>query len=150
MLQTEQMRPVLCARAVERVELGREVVVFLEDYPDCLFEIHEVLLCPYLKRLTFDIDPEIHELDLAVKGDADILQSQVAVCYLHVVEKGINPEELLNVLIHIFTIIFESSPLGRKSTRKVLQRLIMVGRRMHGRFYCSGVPCQPGVVFLQL
>lgn len=59
------------------------------------------------------------------------MKGKVAVRYFHVIEKGIDPQKFLNILIKIFTILFERFSLSIKSSRKIFQRLIMISRRMY-------------------
>jgi len=66
-----------------------------------MFEVFEIFLGAFLKRTAVEIGVKIHEFDLAFERDSYILGYEIAVSDAHVVEEGISPQKLLNILIQI-------------------------------------------------
>ena len=45
----------------------------------------------------------------------------------HIIKERINFQELLDILVHVFRIVFEGFSLGVESFREVLKRYIVIG-----------------------
>jgi hypothetical protein len=126
MLDAEQVCPVAGGGGVERGKLGRKVVVFLQNGANCMLEFIEILLGSSFERNVVSIDPEIHEFDFAIKCDSDVVEGKVSMSYPHVIEEGVDPQELLHVLVHVLGVVFEGISFRVEGSWEVLKGLVVV------------------------
>ena len=124
------MLPVLVWWVVEAAEFSWVVAVLLENNRDKMFEVLEIFLCSFLKGLIQKVTAKIHKLYFAVKRNPNILRTEIAMGYLHIIEKSVNPQKFLNVFVHVLMITPKGIDFRVKSTRKVLNWLVRVSRGM--------------------
>lgn len=144
------MLPVLVQRVVKTSKLSWKVVIFFENDWYEMLEVIEILLHSFFKRLVLNVNIKVHEFDFPFKRNADVVRSEIAMCYSHIVEKRINPQKLLDILVHVLGVALESIGFRVKSLRKVLNWLVVVSWGMYCFEDCSWKPWEIREVLLEL
>ena len=90
MPNSEQMLPVLVLFLIERAKFRRRIVVLLQNHCNHVFKIVEILFCFFFHTFVVVVSTKIHEFDLALKGNADVVGREVTVRDAHVVEEGVH------------------------------------------------------------
>lgn len=76
--------------------------------------------------------------------------TQVAVGNSHVVEEGVGPQKLFDVLVHILGVGFEEGSFGVESLGEELERDVVVRGGVQGLIDRAGMAGEGGVVVLEL
>lgn len=119
----EQFLPV-AVRIVKDFKTLRKDLIALHDKADHVFEISIILLWTFLK--TEIQRPEIHQLYLAIKCDADILQRYVAMVDTHVVQLWVSLKELIDKWLKILCQFPKLREFSPKSFRKIFHNCIAI------------------------